>query len=120
MEKAIKKAIEGGYRLDGEIWLKEYQEVGFKPDMFMYLSNSLFWQALGKVEKWSKCIFCSDAHKRDFKCGNCEETGILPKMSETKNKKGGWLFYWHNFIDHIAQGKDIDSFFEDLLTNKQE
>ena len=27
---------------------------------------------------------------------------------------GAWLFHWHRFIDHIAFGNDVDSFFSEL------
>jgi hypothetical protein len=27
---------------------------------------------------------------------------------------GAWLFHWHRFIDHIALGKDVESFFTNL------
>ena len=27
---------------------------------------------------------------------------------------GAWLFNWHRFVDHIAFGKDVDSFFREL------
>ena len=27
---------------------------------------------------------------------------------------GAWLFHWHRFIDHIAFGKDVESFFYNL------
>jgi hypothetical protein len=27
---------------------------------------------------------------------------------------GAWLFHWHRFIDHIAFGNDVDSFFSKL------
>ena len=27
---------------------------------------------------------------------------------------GAWLFHWHRFVDHIAFGKDVDSFFREL------
>ena len=27
---------------------------------------------------------------------------------------GAWLFHWHRFIDHIAFGKDVESFFSNL------
>lgn len=52
-----------------------------------------FWQALGKAEGWDK------------------------KM-ETKERSiytNAWKDEWHNFIDHIAEGKSIDSFFNELL-----
>ncbi len=26
---------------------------------------------------------------------------------------GAWLFHWHRFVDHIAFGKDVDSFFRE-------
>ena len=27
---------------------------------------------------------------------------------------GAWLFHWHRFIDHIAFGKEAESFFSSL------
>ena len=27
---------------------------------------------------------------------------------------GAWLFHWHRFVDHIAFGKDVESFFSNL------
>ena len=27
---------------------------------------------------------------------------------------GAWLFHWHRFIDHVAFGKNVESFFKDL------
>lgn len=42
-----------------------------------------FWQALGKSLGW----------KNEF-------------------GPGTWLRFWHNFIDHLAEGKSIESFFE--------
>jgi hypothetical protein len=27
---------------------------------------------------------------------------------------GAWLFHWHRFIDHIAFGKEVESFFSSL------
>lgn len=29
--------------------------------------------------------------------------------------KAYWLWGWHDFIDHLAEGKDADSFFNKLL-----
>jgi hypothetical protein len=29
---------------------------------------------------------------------------------------GAWLFHWHRFIDHIAFGKDVESFFKTCKT----
>ncbi len=98
MEKAIKKAIDGGYGkkateftpifTDAED-IKQWYD-GYKTAIKHLVLDPLFWQALGKTEEWKI---------------NCNE------------HKYAWEHYWHNFIDHIAQGKDIDSFFNNLLAN---
>lgn len=47
-----------------------------------------FWQALGKARGWG------------------EGDGSV--------KVWDWRGYWHRFIDHLAEGKDAESFFKDL------
>ena|SRR3990167_3010575 len=100
METAIKKAIEGGYR-KGHIWGVEnniYILQNEKGDRYgtlfveQILLDPLFWQALGKAEGW----------------------GVEPSGSTWQGEEQ-WKIYWHSFIDHHAEGKDIDSFFKDLL-----
>lgn len=51
-----------------------------------------FWQALGKSLGWVEMY--SEAE------GGRIET---------------WPDYWHGFIDHLAEGKDAESFFNELL-----
>ncbi len=54
MEKAIKKAIEGGWDYLGatqRYWETHWQEVCMRPD---------FWQALGKVENWDEKNYCGN------------------------------------------------------------
>ena len=86
MEKAIKKAINGGYKgCTDAVWNEST------------LLDPLFWQALGKAEGWGKTMTSrSGVRMRDI-----------------------YTVYWHDFVDHLAEGKDINSFFEDLLTNKE-
>lgn len=115
MEKAIKIAIENGYpaptgatyyNKDGTLggwWYKwksenEYGEeielenpccfdhIHYQQSLFL---DPLFWQALGKGLGWT----WEGEH----------ETGIP-----------AWNRVWHSFIDHLAEGKDINSFFEEL------
>ena len=90
IETAIKKAIEGGY-----IYTKEYTQESmdflvktFVAHQWQILYDPLFWQALGKAEGWS-----ADPESGHY-----------------------WLEQWHHFIDHIASGKSVDSFFEELLS----
>ena len=98
MEKAIKKAIEGGYeRKNGSFSLP--MKLNDEFDIWEYDNNTilldpLFWQALGKTEGW-------DENETHWQGGD-----FVGKQS---------IFEWHNFIDHIAQGKEIDEFFNKLL-----
>ena len=87
METAIKKAIEGGY--DGHGLTLDSGAVIYD----RFLLDPLFWQCLGKAEGW------------------------IDEMYEYTNEHDipGWHVKWLLFIDHIAEGKDIDSFFNELL-----
>lgn len=95
MQEAIKRAIEGGYKNQiTEDFLLE-QKTGdtlTKYDYALTLIDPEFWKCLGKAEGW----------------------GEMPSgdMWQGKNK---WIYQWHNFIDHLAEGKDIESYFKKLL-----
>lgn len=54
--------------------------------------DPLFWQALGK-----------SLEQGDFKT----------------DTQGSWKYNWHRFIDHLASGEDVGSFFTALLTNNK-
>lgn len=112
MEQAIKKAIEGGYRKDivedhadlcscgGSTTCagKDHYKNG---NFYKICLDPLFWQALGKAEGWKNTgVFraCLCAEKK-FHTHEIEE----------------WEVRWHSFIDHLIAGKDIDSFFNELL-----
>jgi len=51
--------------------------------------DPLFWRSLGKAMGW-----CTEEVAR---------YGLI-----------GYVAYWHRFIDHLASGKDANSFFEEL------
>lgn len=133
MNEAIKRAIEGG-RLEGG----KFNELDpFLCDVHMYHSDGtadsicryemlldpLFWQALGKAEKWWKDIKELKCNGCDFKATNanyvfCPKDSSLLEIIETPipQCRSHWITNWHHFIDHIASGGDIDSFFTALLT----
>jgi hypothetical protein len=107
MEKAILKAIEGGYQgvellSTGVIYYygdksrgKTAKEITLDID---------FWIALGKTEGWTCCGKLEVvAGKRNHGCEHCDTPCI---------------YQWHRFIDHLAQGGDAESFFITLLANK--
>lgn len=101
MKEALRKAIEGGWKprgvsmgisnngwssFESMISLVQWQEI---------TSDPLFWQCLGKSLGWINGY-------------------------DTENTRGViystyWLSQWHLFIDHLAEGKDADEFFKELL-----
>jgi hypothetical protein len=110
MEKAIKKAIEGGWRLknqhipkdgkyfvaliDGGITIKyQIEDKKGKPidndyaNVADVLLDPAFWVAIGKAEGW--------------------------KYPNGREKP--YVEVWIEFIHHIAEGKDAESFFNELL-----
>jgi len=97
MEKAIKKAIKGGYN---GVALPNNQWIGIQVIIKEYyawiLLDPLFWQALGKVEGWIDDVD--------------NEYGLTPIVICE------WKENWHKFIDHLVNGGNIDKFFDKLLT----
>lgn len=86
MEKAIKKAIEGGYRTKQASFLLDMPEFA----LCQVWLDPLFWQAL-----------CNKKY--------------LPYKSGDDTSQSTWIKCWHSFIDHLIAGKPIDTFFEELL-----
>lgn len=97
-EEAILRSIEGGYeRKNGSFSLP--MKLNDEFDIWEYdynaiLSDPLFWQALYKEYIPGLPFKISDRH--------------LPQ----------WKSERYRFIDHIAEGKDAESFFESLLAKK--
>ena len=88
IEKIIQKAIEGGY--------EEPRSIRNKPLNLPYEVTFLdpsFWQSLGKALKWAK------QHDVEW-----DDDGIqyIPE----------YIYHWHRFIAHLAEGKNAESFFE--------
>lgn len=134
MEEVIKKAIEGGYRFkdihfpkgdpfgmgggtcsfEGNKIITRKDDGEWRSESFLRMKDidwksayldPLFWQALGKSLGWGGLMFCPV-------CGS----GLGCDADEKFSKK--WEYQMHRFIDHLIEGKDADSFFKELLTNK--
>lgn len=91
IEKAIDLANEhGGYSWHVSHWY----EAMIDPE---------FWQSLGKY--FVPCSNMDTAHSTTKYMGNEEFMWVFD-----------WKQQWHLFIDHLAEGKDAESFFEQLLT----
>lgn len=136
MLSAIKIAIENGYlneehfKLSGktDYYVRAYHSRNINPleddyyewtyqgnDTYYHKSISstlldpLFWQCLGKRLGWMTWAVCMNCGVKVlmFRECDCEDIEPEPQM--------GWEWYWHKFIHHLAEGKSIDSFFEDLI-----
>lgn len=105
LDQAIRDAVEGGYvpkyvtddffftfGKDGSIGQNRRELSGIFLD-------PAFWQALGKARGWG---FDDAFH----------DQGMLEQQYGTE-----WKYRWHRFIDHLSQGKDIESFFASISTN---
>lgn len=90
IQQAIEKAIEGGYNTHG--W-RPGEYVANDAQCVTFL-DPLFWQSLGKAMGWSE--WHTDGSRKVWK-----------EWHKWKNE-------WHRFIDHLAEGKDAESFFESL------
>jgi len=99
IEETIQKAIDGGYTVgwfkpssvksveDGEITYLSSDFLPVKEKLAKVLISPLFWQSLGKAMGW---------------------------WGTNSNGKEQWVNKWHRFIDHLAEGKDAESFFSNL------
>lgn len=110
MEKAIELSIKGGWG----------RATVYRPELFSYLDTVSFygqnwpgyfldpvwWQCLGKSLGWpaNMCTTCGEPNKE-----NC---------CECCNWISGWQFFWHRFIDHLADGKSPNDFFTQLTQEK--
>lgn len=149
IQKAIQKAIEGGYvkKSYGLLFdLNNLSEIhkkwsdasripstdrenlslsagygeGFRDCAI--LLDPLFWSSLGKSLGWSIVVVCSNcgngARKETAKLTNsCLDCGCRYKGNLWRSEQE-YLFNWHRFINHLHSGKDPESFFISLLTNK--
>lgn len=130
IHQAIKLAIENGYghsfwrtRLqrdpDTEWTSQEWEEVFDFDVINKCLLDPLFWQALGKALGWSDVMAIIESDVMAM----IENENILSKLlahaiKESREKIGYypmWVYRWHKFIDNLVEGKDIESFFEELL-----
>ena len=99
-EQAFAQAIEAGY----EPKLERFAEIEGASALQIAVAMSAdvlldpdFWRALGRARRWPA------------------DDAIDPKMTMGEWQKQRWLGRWHAFIDHLAAGKDAESFFRALM-----
>jgi hypothetical protein len=97
MKDAITKAIEGGWKMSETETIYVANNIPFVNDSF--LLDPLFWSALGKSLGWEVW----------------DKKALEDSVAVGGKIKYWWQIMWHRFIDHLAEGKDADSFFTNLL-----
>lgn len=126
MEKAIQRAIEGGYEPFKTIKMAELtcELVGenyhcnFKPlangvlvrgfcgaNIYKILFDPEFWKCLGNAEGWEES---DNTTKRLY-----QKSGGNPDFMPVGLLK--WLQRWHGLIDHVAKNGTPDEYFTKIL-----
>ena len=118
MEKAIQKAIEGGWKYKGnsktdetvreghvKVYVNDSEDTKLYIDSTLLLLDPLFWQALGKSLGWIDTTYT----QRTGKIYAGRPVNIVHRQD--------WLSNWHKMVDHLANGGDIETFFKQLLSN---
>jgi len=124
METAIKRAIEGGWKtswvvngnfLKDECYGTILDHLNHADSNF--LLNPTFWQALGKAEGWGNNGVSHAIFKYIASIDRPTKRNPSPTVEKDmyRYEVPAWSYHWHRFIDHLAQGKDVESFFKDLL-----
>ena len=99
IKTAIEKAVEGGYKT-GTLGAFGWERMVLDP---------LFWQSLGKAMGWDK-----DKKGNDIFLKVRNFLGRTAIEMKAKSPIEFWEYKWHRFIDHLAEGKDAESYFESL------
>src|SRR3990167_1346466 len=97
IEQAIKDAVEKGGWMGMHTKLAKERVEEFPEIAWCDLS---FWQALGNARGWQECVR-GCFRRNDDVCGGWHRKEYLEN--------------WHRFIDHLAEGKDAESFFATLV-----
>lgn len=108
MNEAIKRAVKAGYE---HFVIRSQMSDPYRSSVL--LLDPLFWKALSKAEKWkpSVCVGCGKELKVDKNGVSSQACSCF----EAYEEKSTWIYHWAKYIEHIASGKDKDSFFKKLL-----
>lgn len=139
LEEAIKIAIENGWKPFAGYLRKKfemeddcaifYDKVNVRRYYFSdMVLDPLFWQALGKGLGWEPWRLYRNGmatskdypehEKHRWVKENSEKIGVFDINSPVMSWQRVWIAEWHRFIDHLAEGKDIQNFFTNLTDNK--
>ena len=117
IDEAIINAVKEGYHVrvfDGiemyysgantewSVWTRTDNDSFFMVPVEAIFLDSLFRQALGRAPRWDHAI----------KTVHVVDNGRPTIVTKTGQH---WLFHWHRFIDHLAEGNAPENFFKELI-----
>jgi hypothetical protein len=120
IQEAVTKATEGGYHIhaaDGmetdyvganseySVWTRKDNASSFIVPVAETFMDPHFWLALGRGLGWEQAV----------RTVHAVENGRPTIVTRAGQH---WLSHWHHFIDHLAEGKTPEAFF-DTLTSHQ-
>lgn len=102
IKQAIGEALKGGYKRDN------YGRLS-KKKIFL---DPLFWQSLFGLNVVDDNSGMTILEHNEWLKNNPQYTDVAAWGFQGKEYK--WKYKWHLFIDHLAEGKDAESYFEKL------
>jgi len=116
IDEAITKATAAGYHMHGSegvetyysgangeysAWTRKDNESSLMFRVEETFLDPAFWHALGRAMRWNHEVMTVHAveHGRPT---------IVTRAGQQ------WLYHWHRFIDHLAEGKTPEAFFASL------
>lgn len=115
IQEAIMKAIEGGWKPNHLAQVMKFP-TGAAVISENAFTDPLFWQSLGKAMGWG-ILHCENCGKKAVAVrkkksapeywANCCERKLLSYGSSS-------IAHWHRFIDHLANGKTAESYFQTM------
>lgn len=127
-EEAIKRSIEGGYRCHDKLCARNETTTRYSNEVehiqasiYQTLFDPNFWRCLGITDGWKIYTWTSwkgwDEHWIEYPTDN--EAYNPPSENAYCQRHITSVMYQHRLIDHLAQDKSIESFFEELLSGNK-
>ena len=111
-KQAIEKAIMAG-------WLSKWSVDREKPFVQIGLDTEVYWTtANGKrqmVGRYQEFLLDPSFWQALEKALGWENKDTFPHLNWMKEPQDEWQFHQHRLIDHIQDGKGIESYFRELL-----
>jgi hypothetical protein len=116
IQEAVDIAVEGGYHLHGtdgvatiytgansefSAWTRTDNHSSFMISVHETFLDPAFWRALGRALGWEEtCELAITCVRGQEECRRCHGSY--------------WMYQWHCFIQHLANGQPPDTFFASL------